>query len=143
MWTTNINQWETFIFCFQRNSLTEIHYLLMERGRGGFGLKVGRGINEYSVNNQTGITWVDHILIPLLWSTEGLLPPEEKDRKHPRLSRGLEASSIAGKSIQIHESLLPLDERRKNRESGYIMPRISHPIRKNFLTVSDNDTTGC
>lgn len=71
----------------------------MEGGRGGLGLKVGRGISENSVNNQTGVPWVDHILIPLLRSTEGLLPPEDKERKHPRLSHDLEASSIAGRSI--------------------------------------------
>ena len=70
----------------------------MEGGRGGLGLKVGRGISENSVNNQTGVTWVDLMLIPLLGSTEGLLPPEEKERKHPRLNHGLEASSIAGRS---------------------------------------------
>ena len=83
VWTKeNINQWETFIFCFHRNSLRGTHYLLMEGGRGGFGLKVGRGISENSVNNQTGVTWVDHMLIPLLWSAEGLLPPEEKEQEH-------------------------------------------------------------
>lgn len=68
----------------------------MEGGRGGFGLKVGRGISENSVNNQTGVTWVDHMLIPLLG---GSTASRGERTGTPRLSHGLEVSSTAGRSI--------------------------------------------
>lgn len=59
----DINQREALVFCFKRNSLREMHYLLVERKRSGVCAGGGKRVNKNSKQSHTGALWVEHIFI--------------------------------------------------------------------------------